>query len=179
MLPEWFDLLGVMRWPLAFCAVLSLTICLERLVFMAGCAARGRAHLDRLTEQLTRCKHQPKQVRDDAVAMMLDDIRRAYLAGVDFLRVIGAVSPLLGLLGTIFGVIAAFRVIAAHTGPVSPNMIAAGLWEALLTTAAGLLIALPTLLLAHGFRFFGERQIDAMRGEMNRRSMALELEAKA
>jgi biopolymer transport protein ExbB len=83
---------------------------------------------------------------------------------------------MLGLLGTILGIIVAFKVIAAHTGPVSPNMIADGLWEAMLTTAAGLFIALPCLLVAHIFRSLGEKQLGDFCLRLNKLSMSFEME---
>lgn len=60
---------------------------------------------------------------------------------------IASVAPLLGLLGTITGMIATFQQVdlaVTETGQVSPGAFAAGIWEALITTAAGLIIAIPT-----------------------------------
>lgn len=63
------------------------------------------------------------------------------------LSVIAAVSPLLGLLGTVYGMIDAFQKTSASGGTAKTAMLAEGIYEALVTTAAGLTIAIPTLLL--------------------------------
>ena len=76
------------------------------------------------------------------VNVMLSELQKPYYSGIQELRIIGAISPVLGLLGTIFGIISAFQIISLQAGPISPSMIAQGLWEAMLTTAAGLCIAL-------------------------------------
>ena len=62
------------------------------------------------------------------------------------LSVIAAVSPLLGLLGTVYGMIDAFQKTSASGGTAKTAMLASGIYEALVTTAAGLTIAIPALL---------------------------------
>ncbi|MCC7201996.1 MAG: MotA/TolQ/ExbB proton channel family protein [Nitrospirae bacterium] len=62
--------------------------------------------------------------------------------GLSWLGLIAAIAPLLGLTGTVTGMIKAFMVIATSTS-VNPSMLAGGIWEALITTAAGLLVAMP------------------------------------
>jgi biopolymer transport protein ExbB len=62
------------------------------------------------------------------------------------LSAISHVSPLLGLLGTVTGIIAAFTVISELGGQVDVSALAGGIWEAMLTTAAGLSVAIPTQL---------------------------------
>ena len=61
------------------------------------------------------------------------------------LLTIGQMSPLLGLLGTVLGMITAFMRIETAGSAVNPALLAGGIWEALLTTAAGLTIAIPTI----------------------------------
>jgi len=67
------------------------------------------------------------------------------------LELIGRLSPLLGLLGTVLGMVAAFRNVAASRGAVDPSLLAGGIWEALITTVAGLCVAIPALVLHHLF----------------------------
>lgn len=66
------------------------------------------------------------------------------------LKMTGTISPLLGLLGTVTGMIKAFNVIAAK-GVGNPEMLAGGIAEALITTAAGLFVAIPAVVLYHYF----------------------------
>lgn len=58
-------------------------------------------------------------------------------------------APLLGLLGTVLGMIRAFREIQGASGAVDPQLLAGGIWEALLTTAFGLIVAIPALGIYH------------------------------
>lgn len=60
------------------------------------------------------------------------------------LATVAHVCPLLGLLGTVTGMIKAFQQIQFQGGIVNPGNLAKGIWEALLTTAAGLVVAIPT-----------------------------------
>ena len=80
------------------------------------------------------------------------------------LRVLGAVAnitPMLGLLGTVFGMIKAFNVIS-QSGTGNPGLVASGISEALITTAAGLLVGIPALALYHYFRGRIERFVFEM-----------------
>jgi len=69
-----------------------------------------------------------------------------YTRGLD---VIATLAPLLGLLGTVTGMIEAFRKLEAAGGRADPGLLAGGIWEALLTTAAGLAIAIPSAAAVH------------------------------
>ncbi len=62
--------------------------------------------------------------------------------GLSWLGLIATIAPLLGLTGTVTGMIRAFTVIS-QSPSVNPSMLAGGIWEALITTAAGLLVAIP------------------------------------
>lgn len=175
VLPDWFSQMGLMAWPLAICSVMAVAVGLERLVFTVRAAAKTKTHYERLADYLRANKSQPKAVRDELVGLALNDFRRPYYSGIKLLRLIGMISPIIGLLGTILGIIAAFRVISVQTGPVSPALIADGLWEAMLTTAAGLMIALPALLMAHFFSAFSDRQLERFCLELNRLSLSFEM----
>jgi biopolymer transport protein ExbB len=61
------------------------------------------------------------------------------------LELIGLIAPLLGLLGTILGMIKAFKVLQDTGAQADPSLLAAGIWEALLTTALGLAVAIPAI----------------------------------
>jgi Biopolymer transport proteins len=67
------------------------------------------------------------------------------MKGLCYLRLIAVISPLLGLLGTILGMVTVFRTIAGNASP-DTMLLAAGIWEALITTVMGLCIAIPTLM---------------------------------
>lgn len=70
-------------------------------------------------------------------------------SGLKTLALVATVSPLLGLLGTVIGMIDAFRAMEAAGNQVDPSILSGGIWVALLTTAAGLVVAIPAAA-AHG-----------------------------
>jgi len=77
-----------------------------------------------------------------------------YLRGLD---AIATLAPLLGLLGTVLGMIEAFRELEAAGGRADPALLAGGIWEALLTTAAGLAIAIPSAAAGHWLEGIAEQ----------------------
>jgi len=72
-------------------------------------------------------------------------------ANLRILGAVGLITPMLGLLGTVTGMIKAFENIA-QSGAGNPNLVASGIAEALTTTAAGLIVAIPSLAAYHFFR---------------------------
>ena len=83
-----------------------------------------------------------------------------YLGG---LEVVASISPLLGLFGTVLGMIKAFLNLEKAGSQIDPALLAGGIWEALLTTAFGLAIAIPALA---AYRLF-ENKIDNTRDKIN------------
>lgn len=81
---------------------------------------------------------------------------------LEYLSVIGNLAPMLGLLGTVAGMILAFREVALSQGTAGAGQLASGIYSALITTVAGLLIAIPAL---GAFAVFRNR-IDEIMSEM-------------
>lgn len=79
-----------------------------------------------------------------------------------WLEVIANVSPLLGLLGTVIGMIAAFQALEIAGNKVDPSILSGGIWEALLTTAVGLSVAIPAVTALNLL----ENRVDRFRREM-------------
>lgn len=77
------------------------------------------------------------------------------------LELIGLIAPLLGLLGTILGMITAFRALESSGARADPALLAGGIWEALLTTAFGLAVAIPAIVAFH----LAENRIARLRDE--------------
>lgn len=78
--------------------------------------------------------------RSEALALSaLEELR----AGARALDLIATISPLLGLLGTVLGMIGAFQALQEAGAQADPAVLAGGIWEALLTTAAGMAVAIP------------------------------------
>jgi len=78
------------------------------------------------------------------------------------LEVIGSLSPLLGLFGTVLGMIEAFRQLEAAGNQVNPAILSGGIWEALLTTAVGLAVAIPVVAILNWM----ERRVDQVAHDM-------------
>ncbi|BEH15554.1 MotA/TolQ/ExbB proton channel family protein [Marinobacter shengliensis] len=83
--------------------------------------------------------------------------------GLRPLEVIGSLAPLLGLLGTVLGMISAFQQLEAAGNKVNPAILSGGIWEALLTTAVGLCVAIPVVALLNWL----ERRVDHLAHEMD------------
>jgi len=82
--------------------------------------------------------------------------------GLRTLGILGNTAPLLGLLGTITGMIKAFMVIEAAGGKVDAQALAGGIWEAMITTGVGLAVAIPLLILLHFLEGAVERRVHRM-----------------
>jgi biopolymer transport protein ExbB len=82
------------------------------------------------------------------------------------LEVIASLAPLLGLLGTVLGMIAAFQAMEAAGSQVNPAVLSGGIWQALLTTAVGLAVAIPVSLMHSWLESKVERQAGAMQNDL-------------
>lgn len=108
-------------------------------------ARRGESDLARLLARAL--DHAP----DGADAMMraseqaADELLSARLRKLEPLNVLGQVAPMIGLFGTVYGMIVAFQTVAASGGAADPGLLAGGIGTALVTTFWGLLIAIPAL----------------------------------
>ncbi|MHB1191481.1 MAG: MotA/TolQ/ExbB proton channel family protein [Longimicrobiales bacterium] len=179
---NWVDT-GWMRWPLAFCAVVGLAVCVWKLVDLT---AKGRLTKKALKDvdallaekrigealELTRGSQAPVarilhaglERQDEGTERVMKAIENQGLIemsklekGLIVLATVTNVAPLLGFLGTVLGMIDAFQAIEA-AGEVEATLVAGGIKIALLTTAFGLLIAIPVSV---GHNYFVSR-IDAM-----------------
>lgn len=107
--------------------------------------------------------HLPEeQVREEVyrVAADLLETLRAYLRP---LEVIASLAPLLGLFGTVLGMIEAFRQLQGAGARVDPAVLSGGIWEALLTTAVGLAVAIPAVAMVNYF----DRRLTRLAHDMN------------
>lgn len=82
------------------------------------------------------------------------ELLRSYLRP---LEVIGSLAPLLGLFGTVLGMISAFQQMESAGSKVDPSVLSGGIWEALLTTAVGLAVAIPTVAVLNWLERVAER----------------------
>lgn len=83
------------------------------------------------------------------------------------LEVIATLSPLLGLFGTVLGMIEAFRAMEAAGTQVNPAILSGGIWQALLTTAVGLAVAIPVSMLHSWLERAAETQTAALQNDID------------
>ncbi|MFN4160344.1 MAG: MotA/TolQ/ExbB proton channel family protein [Gemmobacter sp.] len=129
----------------------------------AGAAARALAlaeaapsHLGALLAQALRAPDARERLYTFADARMA-----ALERGLRFLDAVAQIAPLLGLFGTVLGMIDAFRAMQAAGQNVDPSVLAGGIWVALMTTAAGLALAMPVSAILSWFeaRMAAERRM--------------------
>jgi biopolymer transport protein ExbB len=82
--------------------------------------------------------------------------------GLRPLELIATIAPLVGLLGTVLGMIGAFQALQVSGSGADPSVLAGGIWEALLTTAAGMAVAIPASALVSWVEGVTEREQAAM-----------------
>jgi biopolymer transport protein ExbB len=167
---------GVLVVPILLCSVLALAIFLERLIRFSRLRIRGNGlveemsrhlkngednlayelasgsdtHMGRILTQAMEVKDQERETIETVLAHATDEEVRGLSRYLQALATIGSIAPLLGLLGTVLGMIKAFMVIQQMGGKVNAAVLAGGIWEAMLTTALGLAVALPTMV-AHSY----------------------------
>ncbi|NBS14365.1 MAG: MotA/TolQ/ExbB proton channel family protein [Verrucomicrobia bacterium] len=96
-------------------------------------------------EQIDR----PAKIREDNVRRTGSHVLESVEKNLRILAALAHLSPLVGLLGTVIGMVLAFSQIQSIQGTVKPSDLAGGIWEALLTTVFGLVVAIPCMALYH------------------------------
>lgn len=189
---EIFQKGGPLMYPILLCSVFALGIFLERMWTFSR-VRRGTETLVREVEELVRKSRGDEAIivcqragtplarifimalraagrSRDQLKSVVEEVGRREAAPLErylgLLATIANIAPLLGLLGTVFGMIEAFRVIALQ-GSGTPATLGGGISEALITTASGLSVAIPTLLL---HRYLSSR-VDRIVLEMEEHSL--------
>ncbi len=171
-LMKFIQLGGILMWPIMACSIVALAVTLERLWRLRRAQTGTREFMDamrsilrqrRIQEALTLCDESDTPVARVVKAGVLKhnrpkaDIREAIedagrLEVPRLERYLGAlatctsIAPLLGLLGTVVGMIKCLAVVMHKGGQVIPGDLAEGIGNALVTTAAGLSVAIPSLI---------------------------------
>lgn len=162
---------GWLMWPIIICSVIAMAIVLERLwayqskkVIPANLVAqiwqldqkgqvtaahiatvRSSSPLGRILAAGLVNRKSPREVMKEAIEEEGRQVVHELERYLNTLGTIAAISPLLGLLGTVIGMIKVFTAITT-AGVGNPAVLAGGISEALITTAAGLCVAIPALI---------------------------------
>jgi biopolymer transport protein ExbB len=172
---EWFQLGGFFMWPILLCSIWAVTLLVERAVYYTqlkkrlsrqaaeyfgtshrqgmNAAYQGLAEHRGLLPDILRAAwnpaHSSASVAERSVEEELHKHKPELERSLNTLATLAAIQPLLGLLGTISGMISTFSVIASQ-GTGDARALADGISEAMITTQAGLCVALP-ILLGHNY----------------------------
>ncbi|PIW60372.1 MAG: MotA/TolQ/ExbB proton channel family protein [Candidatus Omnitrophica bacterium CG12_big_fil_rev_8_21_14_0_65_50_5] len=171
---------GPIMIPILICSVLALALVIEKILFFWSIRGdvpflKHKVFLlvreNRIKEAIHFCEEGKSPVAKILKAGLMkfssskEDIRE-YMEDASFFEIprlesrlaalatIAHISPLLGLLGTVTGMVTMFHTIqvrSAGMNPISPGDLAGGIWEALITTVAGLMVAIPTFI---AYNFF-------------------------
>jgi len=162
---------GVIMWPIFACSILALAVAIERFYSLRRMTADTRVFMDRIRNALRQNRVQDAVQTCDETKTPIARIVKAGLLKYDrskaeireaveeaghlevprlerylpVLATCASVAPLLGLLGTVQGMIKCFAVIETMQGQVNPSNLAEGIGNALITTFSGLTVAIPTL----------------------------------
>ncbi len=189
---------GPIAYPLLICSFIGLLLIIERLIYFstwksagsaqqaltlartinssinAQAALTNRNSLVNGTLILLRHSAQDREFREEIVSHWLAQERNQLFKHLGWLTLLAVISPMLGLLGTVMGIIKVFTAIASHAGHVSPALLADGLGQAMLTTAAGLSIAIPVLITLHALRIWANSQLTALVETLNEVNLLLD-----
>ncbi|WP_337997811.1 MotA/TolQ/ExbB proton channel family protein [Oleispirillum naphthae] len=181
-------------WPLLALSVLTLAILIDRGIafstlrlataaeeaaLIAASRAGNRAAADEAAKAapalipLIDAAFEPvlPEERERSAAIAIEEVVRGLDSRLGLLAVSGRVAPLLGLLGTVLGMIQTFSRLATAHGAIDMTLLADGIWQALLTTAAGLFIAIPAVA-AHQAFLRREDRVAFILGRLANRMLA-------
>jgi len=168
---------GLLMWPILLCSIVSVAIIAERFWSLQQKRIAPKnlvakvwqwekvGHLDaRRIQDLKRGsplgrilaaglvnRYHEREVMKESIEEVGRHVAHEMERFLNTLGTIASISPLLGLLGTVIGMIKVFTVITSY-GVGDPSVLAEGISEALLTTAAGLSVAIPSLMFHRYFR---------------------------
>jgi len=169
---EVFEKGGFLMYPIFICSLIAVTIFFERMFYLKSVKTKSKRFVDRVKNLVKKgsielavsaCRKSPTPISQIMLAGLMKygqgrgEIKEAIEdsanqeiplleRNLSTLSTIGNITPLLGLLGTVFGMIKAFNVIAVM-GVGKPEALAEGISMALLTTAFGLSVAIPTIVI--------------------------------
>ncbi|MEN3013277.1 MAG: MotA/TolQ/ExbB proton channel family protein [Endomicrobiia bacterium] len=172
---EYFLKGGILMYPILLCSIISFTIIIERLAFFSTNKINPNI-LHKVLELIAHKEYEKakkllqntaeiikliflksiEEINSPNFTEILEDTAEQQISRIErflpLLAAVASISTLLGFTGTVVGMIKAFESIA-QAGYASPQVVARGIAEALITTAAGLIVAIPTIAFYHYFNY--------------------------
>ncbi len=191
---EWLDVGGPVVYVLAVLSLISVTIIVIKMIKFNGVLS-GKKRIESALAQVQqrqndmamrelKTRSPSERVLAYAIAGVQNRIPQNVLEyeverrgnaeveilnrGIRILEVIALVSPLLGLLGTVLGMIQSFQELEMAEGAANASVLAGGIWQALLTTAVGLVVAIPAAIGASLFSATVERAAHSIETSVGR-----------
>ena len=146
---SWFQQLGLMQWPFLVISIVALAVIIERAWVLSQAWHRVKTLTKGAFAEQFKCH--------DSASLKVQRYVFEWRKRLALLSIIGTLSPLMGLFGTVWGLVLMFQTIAQTQQAVTPALLADGLWEAMYSTMAGLAIAMPCLLVYGVFQAWVER----------------------
>ena len=156
---------GEIAWVIVILGVIALVASLLRVKLLWSAQAESVLRVTNSVKQ--SLAHKVMNIEDVIDEKILEESKTIDRFG-QFIVVLAAVAPLLGLLGTVTGMIATFDTITQF-GTGNPKLLSGGISEALITTMLGLMVAIPTLLLGNFLNSWSKK----LKEEMERASLAI------
>ncbi len=168
---------GLIMWPILLCSILGLAVVIDRYIVIRKAKInipafmvriRGMIKKNDISGAISYCMEEKSPVANivrkglkkyrlghERVKEAIENAGRQEISklekGLSVLASIAGIAPLLGFLGTVTGMISAFMTIQDLAGSANPSDLAGGIWEALITTAFGLIVGIPALALYNYF----------------------------
>lgn len=195
---------GPLMYPLLFGSILMIAVVIERAFHFMG-TGNNRVFINNVRDYIERGDYEgamkftcetkgpvpaiiqetllyrksPQEVLENKLSIRGDQILSLLSKNLHLLELLGKISPMIGLLGTVLGMVEAFERVSVLKSAVDPSILASGIWEALLTTVAGLFVGIPALIFYHlymnrlksiafSMKHYGEETLSMIRGKSDR-----------
>lgn len=112
-------------------------------------AEEGRGPVALIYQEALKFRKYTQDVIENEISIRGDQVLHSLSKNLHLLELIGKIAPMIGLLGTVMGMVDAFHEVASVKNLVDPSLLASGIWEALITTVAGLFVGIPALVFHH------------------------------
>ncbi|MBA7639612.1 Tol-Pal system protein TolQ [subsurface metagenome] len=112
-------------------------------------AEEGKGPIALILYEVLKFRKYTQDVVENEVSIKGDQILGSLSKNLHLLELIGKIAPMIGLTGTVLGMVEVFHKVASVKNIVDPSLLAGGIWEALITTVAGLFVGIPALVSHH------------------------------